>query len=139
MTYPHRDVPRRKELHVHFINLDRSKDRLAEFQSVNSHLAQITRVAAFEEHRVDLDALTRQGLVTSDILTTYPIGALCHVMSDILLWNKAIESAEQITVADDDTIFNLNFDVEAAELERVPPHSNRGDSARARGRRVYRH
>jgi len=24
-------------------------------------------------------------------------------------------------------------------LERVPPHSNRGDSARARGRRVYRH
>jgi len=28
---------------------------------------------------------------------------------------------------------------EAARLERVPPHSNRGDSARARGRRVYRH
>jgi Tfp pilus assembly protein PilF/GR25 family glycosyltransferase involved in LPS biosynthesis len=108
-------------LHVHFINLDRSKDRLAEFQSVNSHLAQITRVAAFEEHRVDLDALTRQGLVTSDILTTYPIGALCHVMSDILLWNKAIESAEQITVADDDTIFNLNFDVEAAELVKTLP------------------
>jgi DNA segregation ATPase FtsK/SpoIIIE-like protein len=25
------------------------------------------------------------------------------------------------------------------QLERVPPHSNRGDSARARGRRVYRH
>jgi len=33
----------------------------------------------------------------------------------------------------------IDADRDVARLERVPPHSNRGDSARARGRRVYRH
>lgn len=108
-------------MHVHFINLDRSRDRLAEFKTVNSHLAEVTRIPAVEEHRIDLDALTRQGLVKGDILSMYPIGSLCHVLSELALWNKAIETGSHVTIADDDAIFNLNFDSRAADVLKALP------------------
>jgi len=108
-------------LHIHFINLDRSKDRLAEFKAVNSHLAEMTRIPAVEEHRIDLEALTRQGLVKGDILSMYPIGSLCHVLSELALWNKAIETGKHVTIADDDAIFNFNFDSCAADVIKTLP------------------
>ena len=37
-------------MHVHVINLDRSPDRLAEFRSVNRHLAGLSRAVAFSLH-----------------------------------------------------------------------------------------
>jgi glycosyl transferase family 25 len=109
-------------LHVHFINLDRSPDRLAEFKSVNSHLASATRVPAIEEHRIDIASLAQQGLVQADILSTYRIGALCQALSHRALWVKAAESATPVTIADDDAIFNLNFNTLAADvLKSLPP------------------
>jgi len=109
-------------LHVHFINLDRSTDRLAEFKAVNSHLAEVTRIPAIEEQRIDIQSLTQQGLVKGDILSMYPIGAVCQALSHRALWNKAIESGMPITIADDDAIFNLNFDFCAAEvIKTLPP------------------
>jgi glycosyl transferase, family 25 len=111
-----------RNVHVHFINLDRSKDRLAEFQAVNSHLTEVTRIPAVEERRIDLDLLTREGLVNGDILSMYPIGSLCHVLSELALWNKAIETKQPVTIADDDTIFNLKFEATAPEVIRsLPP------------------
>src|SRR6516162_4014904 len=90
--------------------------------ALNSHLTELTRIPAIEEHRIDLEELTRQGLVKGDILSMYPIGSLCHALSELALWNKAIETGQPITIADDDCIFNLKFDSCAAELIRsLPP------------------
>jgi glycosyl transferase, family 25 len=109
-------------LHVHFINLDRSKDRLAEFLAVNSHLAEVTRCQAVDVDRIDLRLLTAQGLVKEDILSAYPIGAVCYALWHFKIWNMAIESGKHMTVADDDAIFNLKFDACAAELiGTLPP------------------
>jgi hypothetical protein len=36
------------KVHVHVINLDRSPERLAEFRSVNRHLAGLSRAVAFK-------------------------------------------------------------------------------------------
>ena len=108
-------------MHVHFVNLDRSKDRLAQFKAVNSHLTELTRIPAIEEHRIDLEELTRQGLVKGDILSMYPIGSLCLALSELSLWNKAIETGQPVTIANDDTIFNLKFEATAAEVIRSLP------------------
>lgn len=105
-------------MHIHFINLDRSKDRLAEFKAVNGHLSELTRIPAIEERSIDLEALTRQGLVKDDILSMYPVGSLCHALSELALWNKAIETGQPVTIADDDCIFNLKFDTVAPEVIR---------------------
>jgi glycosyl transferase, family 25 len=109
-------------LHVHFVNLDRSTDRLAEFKAVNAHLAEVTRIPAIEEHRIDIQALTQQGLVHGDILSMYPIGAVCQALSHRALWTKAIESDGPITISDDDAIFNFKFDAVAAEVIKNLPH-----------------
>jgi Flp pilus assembly protein TadD/GR25 family glycosyltransferase involved in LPS biosynthesis len=108
-------------LHIHFINLDRSKDRLAEFKATNAHLAEITRIPAIEEHRIDIHSLARQGLVDVGILRTYPVGALCQALSHYALWNKAVETGRAVTIADDDAIFNLNFDASAADVIKILP------------------
>ena len=109
-------------MHVHFINLDRSKDRLAEFLHVNGHLEEITRVRGIDSDGVDLHTLARQGLVKGDVLSMYPIGAVCLALGNFALWNIAIESGKHMTVAEDDAIFNLAFDARAAEvIETLPP------------------
>lgn len=113
---------RSEKLHVHFINLDRSTDRLAEFKAVNGHLAEVTRIPAIEEHRIDIHSLAQQGLVRVDILNMYPVGALCQALSHYALWNKAIASGIPITIADDDAIFNLKFDALAPDvIKSLPP------------------
>jgi glycosyl transferase, family 25 len=109
-------------LDIHFINLDRSKDRLAEFQDLNRHLGELTRVRAIEERRIDIKLLAQRGLVKGDILSMYPIGALCQALSHFGLWNMAVESGKRMTIADDDAIFNLKFESCAEEvLNALPP------------------
>ena len=109
-------------MHVHVINLDRSTDRLAQFKAVNSHLAEVTRLPAIEEDRIDISSLTQNGLVQGDILSMYPIGAVCYALSNLSLWNKTIETGRPVTIADDDAIFNLRFDGTAAEvISSLPP------------------
>ena len=64
-------------LHVCLINLDRSPERLAEFTQMNAHLSEdFTRFSAVDGQTLDLGVLQGAGLVTSDILTTYSVGAL---------------------------------------------------------------
>lgn len=108
-------------MQVQFVNLDRSTDRLAEFKAVNSHLTEVTRVPAIDESRIDLQALAQQGLVKGDILSMYPIGALCRALSDLAFWNWTIASGKPLTIADDDAIFNLKFDFIAPELIKTLP------------------
>ena len=109
-------------MHVHFFNLDRCEERLAEFMNVNGHLEELTRVRAFDSDGIDLITLAQQGLVKGDILSMYPVGAVCLALGNCALWNMAIESGKHMTVAEDDAIFNLKFDVCAAEvIETLPP------------------
>ena len=109
-------------LHVHFINLDRSKDRLAEFLAANRHLGEVTRVRAFDKDGIDIHALTQQGLVTPDILSAYPVGAVCLALGFYGLWNRAIETGKNMTISEDDVIFNLDFDACAADvIKTLPP------------------
>lgn len=109
-------------MHVHFVNLDRSTQRLAEFKATNSHLKEVTRIPAIEESLIDLGALEQQGLIKGDILSMYPIGGLCRALTDLAFWTRTIESGKPQTIADDDAIFNLNFDTCAPELiKSLPP------------------
>ncbi|MBV9238358.1 MAG: hypothetical protein JOZ94_21175 [Xanthobacteraceae bacterium] len=41
------------------------------------------------------------GLITSDILTTYSVGALGCAMSHIALWKRGLAGGEVLTVAED--------------------------------------
>lgn len=109
-------------MHVQFINLDRSTDRLAEFKTVNAHLREVTRVPALDESRIDLRVLEQQNLIKGDILSMYPIGALCRALSDLAFWNRTIASGQPQTICDDDAIFNLQFDTVAPEvIKTLPP------------------
>jgi glycosyl transferase family 25 len=103
-------------LHVHFINLERSSDRLAEFRNVNSHLAETTRFPAVDGSKVDIASLAANGLATADILSMFRIGAVGVAMSNIALWDLAIQSGSNVTIAEDDAIFHRQFDRSAEQL-----------------------
>jgi glycosyl transferase family 25 len=104
------------------INLDRSQDRLAEFASINRHLTSASRIAAVDGQTLDIPAIARNGLVTADILSTYPVGAVGYAMTTLALWQRAIDSGQNITVSDDDAIFNSQFDARASEIiDSLPP------------------
>jgi glycosyl transferase, family 25 len=114
-------LARSKQLRVNVINLDRSGDRLTEFTAVNGHLADVARFPAIDGQRLDIASLVRRGIVTQDILDWYPIGAVGNAMSHIALWDRAIESGQNLTISEDDAIFNARFDICSAEtLERLP-------------------
>jgi glycosyl transferase family 25 len=109
-------------LRVHFINLDRSPDRLAEFKAVNGHLSDIERFAAVDGKTVDMRLLASRGLVEGDILSMYPIGAVGAALSALALWNFAIESGRNLTIADDDVVFHSRFEDHAGEvINSLPP------------------
>jgi GR25 family glycosyltransferase involved in LPS biosynthesis len=98
------------------MNLDRSPDRLAEFTRINSHLGEFTRFSAVDGRTVDLERLVGAGLVASDILTTYSVGALGCAMSHVALWKRCLASSEMITIAEDDAIFYTQFASQAARV-----------------------
>ena len=109
-------------MHVHVVNLDRSPDRLVEFSRANGHLAEVTRFPAVDGQRLDIPSLAAQGLAAADILSMYRIGAVGAAMSNIALWEKAIRTGRNVTIAEDDAIFNRQFDRRAEELiAGLPP------------------
>jgi glycosyl transferase, family 25 len=108
-------------LRVNVINLDRSADRLAEFTAANGHLAEISRFPAVDGQRLDTTPLIERGILTSAILDHYSIGAVGCAMSHLALWDIAIESGQNLTIAEDDAIFNSEFDRRATELIETLP------------------
>jgi GR25 family glycosyltransferase involved in LPS biosynthesis len=103
-------------LHINFINLDRSPDRLAEFRAANAHLTNCERFSAVDGRTLDIRTLVNKGLVTADILNHYTIGNVGAAMSNIALWDRAISSGQTVTAAEDDAIFNFGFERQAAEI-----------------------
>ena len=109
-------------MRVHFINLDRSKARLAEFRNLNNHLTDAVRFPAVDGQSLDIQSLARKGLVTADILNTYVIGAVGCSMSHVALWDAAIETGQPLTLCEDDTIFNRGFESYADQvITTLPP------------------
>lgn len=110
-------------MHIHLVNLDRSKERLSEFCQLNRDLTSVSRFAAVDGAGLNLDALVQQGLVTKDILSKdfFTPGALGCAMSNLALWDRAIAHNQMITIAEDDAIFNYRFEACAEEvLKRLP-------------------
>lgn len=108
-------------MRVHVINLDRSPDRLNEFLRVNGHLTELRRVSAVDGRTLDLRALTRQGLVTENILDNFTIGGIGAAMSNLDLWNLAIATGHNVTICEDDAIFNRHFEAGAQNVLDMLP------------------
>jgi glycosyl transferase, family 25 len=94
---------------IKLINLDRSPDRLAEFNSVNGHLGDVQRFRAVDGRTLDIEALVKIGLVERAILPTYTMGAIGCALSHLKLWDRAIQGNEVLTICEDDAIFNQHF------------------------------
>ena len=107
-------------MRVNVINLDRSADRLAEFMAVNGHLA-ISRFPAVDGEQLDISSLIDRGIFTQPVLEYYSLGAVGCAMSHVALWDLAIESGQNVTLAEDDAIFNPAFEGCANELIKTLP------------------
>jgi hypothetical protein len=103
------------------------------------HLKVVAPADPFDPAALWLDQSFSEGPAVKKLLTTIPVrkpGPQDFVRT---------RPGEEYRL--DTAVINLKDDRETylvapllvRRLERVPPHSNRGDSARARGRRVYRH
>jgi hypothetical protein len=108
-------------LDVHVINLDRSRDRLSAFETVNgdAHL-NFVRFPAIEGKTVERGPLVERGTITADL--GYSDGALGCALSHLALWDLAIQQNRALTICEDDAIFNRGF-APAAEalMQALPP------------------
>ena len=101
------------------INLDRSTDRLAEFNRLNPHVA-VERFPAVEGASLDLDALVHAGRITADL--GYTRGAIGSAFSHRALWELARATGAPVTVLEDDATLCANFADEAARvIDRLGP------------------
>ncbi len=112
---------RDSELPMHTINvisLKRSKERREEFSKLNSHL----KFTFYDS--VDGSKLTERKIKNSKLFRPnlgYTSGAYGNAMSHLSLWEKVIKSKEIMTIAEDDSIFRLDFEEKHQEvLEKMP-------------------
>jgi GR25 family glycosyltransferase involved in LPS biosynthesis len=109
---------------VYVLSLDRTPERFASFCAINRHLTNVKRVSAVDGRCVDVECLIERGLVTTDLLQPgyfYSVGAIGAAMSHIGLWDEAIRMDTPITIAEDDAIFNHEFEREAEAMLRELP------------------
>ena len=108
-------------MQVRFLNLERSKDRLAAFLHVNRHLKNPLRVAA-----VDGAAYLRRDLQAVNALAGempgYTDGAIGCALSHLGEWERASKANSLVTLAEDDAILHHEFEPLAeAVLASLPP------------------
>jgi glycosyl transferase, family 25 len=106
-------------MQIHLINLDRSIDRLVEFQKRNSHLRDVIRFAAVDGQTLDKEKQMREGVLTSDC--RYSRGALGSAISHITLWRMAVDGQCTMTIAEDDAIFSTKFEGCAGKVLALLP------------------
>lgn len=102
-------------MEINIINMDRSVDRLAEFVAVNKHLDQISRFSAVNGSTLDRKVLAETGVIQGD-LPTFTNGAIGSAMSHMLLWKEAVKREAPVTIAEDDAIFNADFNVKSKQI-----------------------
>lgn len=97
---------------IHVINLDRSADRLCEFQRRNGHLPAIQRFSAIDGATIDRHALMAARTIAPGL--KYTNGAIGCALSHLHFWESAADGAEAITICEDDATFHHGF------LEHAP-------------------
>ena len=101
-------------MRINLINLDRSSERLQAFRSANGFLSTVERVSAIEGRTADRRALIDQGILDSRL--TYTDGALGCALSHMALWDRIAQSGTPETLAEDDAIFNRQFESRSTAL-----------------------
>jgi GR25 family glycosyltransferase involved in LPS biosynthesis len=104
---------------IRLINLDRSTDRLAEFQKRNAHLRDVVRFTAIDGQLLDREKLIKEDIITRDC--SYDNGSLGCAMSHITLWRMAVDEQRTITIAEDDAIFSYTFEGQAERVLALLP------------------
>ena len=105
---------------IQLINLDRSKDRLLTFETINRHLnLKFLRFPAVDGKGLARGPLVDRGIITADLC--YSDGSLGCALSHFALWDLAIERNQPLTVCEDDAIFNRGFEVSAEMLLKALP------------------
>ncbi len=104
---------------IYVINLDRSTDRLAQFQRVNRHLTDVVRFPAIDGALVNRRELIEDGIITEDM--PYGPGTLGSALSHLGLWSKAVSENRMITIFEDDVICSNQFYEKSAQIiSRLP-------------------
>lgn len=104
---------------THVINLDRSTERFRLFQQRNGHLGNVIRFTAVDGAAIDREELIRLGYINADL--PYAAGTLGCAMSHVKLWEKAANENVIVTVFEDDTISNFNFDEASTKILASQP------------------
>lgn len=99
---------------IFLINLDRSKDRLESFRRTNEKWIPFTRVSAVDGATLSREQLHRDRLIDSSL--AYSDGAAGCAMSHIALWKKAAAENRNLTVCEDDAVFNAEFKARSEAL-----------------------
>lgn len=94
-------------MQIHVINLDRSTERVREFQRQNAHMRGIQRYSAIDGSTVDRQALVEAKKIAPGLL--YTNGAIGCAMSHLHFWEAAAAENSQITICEDDAIFHHAF------------------------------
>jgi tetratricopeptide (TPR) repeat protein/GR25 family glycosyltransferase involved in LPS biosynthesis len=106
---------------IHLINLDRNEDRLSTFMAANRHLNNIARFPAVDGVAMSRGQLCADGIFSSE-MPAYSDGGVGCALSHLTLWQKVAGQSEAVTIAEDDTIFNVHFEAEASALvQSLPP------------------
>jgi GR25 family glycosyltransferase involved in LPS biosynthesis len=108
-------------LRISLINLDRTPDRLAQFNRLNEHLGEVARFPAVDGRTLDINALLRIRLLDQSIVSTYTKGALGCALSHLALWEQTVADEEPLTICEDDAIFNRHFVGNAERLIATLP------------------
>ena len=107
---------------TYLINLDRSRERLAQFMANNGHLTRVARFSAVDGHAADTAELIRAGTIQPEIVQRYSPSDLGCALSHISLWELAGAQGEPITICEDDAIFNRHFETASERaLALLPP------------------
>ena len=105
---------------IRVINLDRSKDRLLTFETLNRHLnLKFLRFPAVDGKDAERGPLVDRGIITADLC--YSDGALGCALSHLALWDLAIAQDQSLTICEDDAIFNRGFEGAAESLIKALP------------------
>jgi len=104
---------------ITLINLDRSVDRLREFQETNTHIRLIARFPAVDGAEIDRTRLQQQGYISNDC--DYGNGTLGSAMSHIRLWEKVVLEKKPITIFEDAVVVSHSFYEKTSMVLRMLP------------------
>jgi len=96
------------------INLDRSTQRWASFEKANAAVVPFTRFSAIEGAAQSRAGLQANGLMNMDV--QYTDGAVGCALSHIALWRKAADENRNLTICEDDAVFNAEFTLRSEAL-----------------------